>query len=431
MNNFVIYYRTAFVFLRAAIAVLIFAQALEKRKYYGIRVIASIAAGTFLSYLAMEMKDVYLGWLPLPMTILVAMLIVYMLVNLFTAFCYRGSIWSVLLISASGYAVQDISGHLKSLLLLMPGLEEASVLWHILLDNAMMALTCLPLIFYSDKLCDESQDYLDNRYKGILSVLVLVICIGMGRITGDNTSRNVTAKIAENLYGILISVLLLQLQYSSTARARLSHDVDTMRELLHVQRIQYEANRENVQLVNEKYHDLNKILSSISGRVTQDQIDHLRKEIAAYDTQMKTGSEVLDVILTEKRMVCDAKDILLTCLVDGDVLSFVEDLDLYALFGNLLTNAIEAVEQLPEEQERFIIVTVRNTENMVTIHAANPCQGKLDFSNGLPITQNDPQWHGFGMKSMERIAEKYGGAISALQKDGLFQLDILLFSSKQ
>lgn len=427
MSNFSIYYRTAFVFLRAAIAVLIFAQALEKRRRFGIRLCVSMITGSVLSYFALRLNTGYLGWLPRPAATMIGMLIVYFYVNLFTAFCYQGSIWSILLISASGYAVQDISGHLKSLVLLTPSLQNLSVLWNILVDIALMAMTYLPILLILEKRRDKVQDYLDNRYKGILSVLVLVICIGMGRITGDNTDRNITARAAENIYAILVSVLLLLVQYSSNARAKLSHDVDTMRELLHVQRVQYETNRENVQLVNEKYHDLNKILSSISGRVTQKQIEHLRKEVAAYDSKMNTGSEVLDVVLTEKRMICDAKGILLTCLAEGETLSFIEDLDLYALFGNLLSNAIEAVEQLPASRERFILVTVRAALNMVTIHAENPYQGELEFSDGLPVTRGDPQWHGFGMKSMERIAEKYGGTVSALQKDGLFCLDILLF----
>lgn len=46
---------------------------------------------------------------------------------------------------------------------------------------------------------------------------------------------------------------------------------------------------------------------------------------------------------------------------------------------------------------------------MVTIHAENPCVGTVEFRDGLPKSHRDPNYHGFGMRSMERIAEKYGG----------------------
>ncbi|MBQ8161491.1 MAG: sensor histidine kinase [Clostridia bacterium] len=431
MSGFEVYYRTAFVFLRSSIAVLIFAQALEKRRHYIVRVVTGMLTGALLSYFALRLSSSYLGWLPRPAATMTGMLIVYLYVNLFTAVCYLGSLWSILLISASGYAAQDITGHLKSLALLLPGLQNLPVLWNILVDIALTAVIYVTVYLALERRNDGNQDYLNNRYKGILSALVLIICIGMGRITGDNTDRNLTAKVAENIYAILVSVLLLHVQYSNNVRAKLSQDVDTMRELLHVQRVQYEDSRESVQLVNEKYHDLNKMLSSLSAHVTLDQIEQVRQEVAVYDSQMHTGSEVLDVVLSEKRMSCNARGILLTCFVDGAILSFVDDLDLYALFGNLLSNAIEAVEELAEGMERFILVTVRKCGNMVTIHEENPCEGKVEFVDGLPVTRGDPQWHGFGMKSMQRIAEKYGGAISTIQKDGMFQLDILLFGAEE
>lgn len=51
---------------------------------------------------------------------------------------------------------------------------------------------------------------------------------------------------------------------------------------------------------------------------------------------------------------------------------------------------------------------------------------ELVFQDGLPVTKRDKYYHGFGMKSMERVVKKYGGSIAAAQRDGIFALDILL-----
>ena len=77
------------------------------------------------------------------------------------------------------------------------------------------------------------------------------------------------------------------------------------------------------------------------------------------------------MLLSDKRTLCIQRGIQLTCYVGGAALDFVEELDLYSLFGNLLNNAIEAVSQLPPEQERFITLTARREDSMVTIHAEN------------------------------------------------------------
>lgn len=105
--------------------------------------------------------------------------------------------------------------------------------------------------------------------------------------------------------------------------------------------------------------------------------------------------------------------------------SFVEELDLYSLFQNALTNAINAVSALPEGVERFISLSSVRDGNMLTIHMENPCEDDIAFVDGLPQTKNDPDWHGFGMKSMNRIAEKYNGMLTAEQRGKMFFLDIL------
>lgn len=65
---------------------------------------------------------------------------------------------------------------------------------------------------------------------------------------------------------------------------------------------------------------------------------------------------------------------------------------------------------------------------MVSVHMENPFEGEITFEEGLPRSERDPRYHGFGMRSMERIVQKYGGTLSASRKDGVFSLDLLLFA---
>ena len=74
----------------------------------------------------------------------------------------------------------------------------------------------------------------------------------------------------------------------------------------------------------------------------------------------------------------------------------------------------------------LVVLNARQENNMVMIHMENPRANHIEFVDGLPQTQGDRAWHGFGMKSMERTAEKYGGVLSVVQSEGKFQLDILM-----
>ena len=60
----------------------------------------------------------------------------------------------------------------------------------------------------------------------------------------------------------------------------------------------------------------------------------------------------------EKGLYCQSHDIQLTCMPSGDSLDFMQVADIYALFGNALDNAMEAVSALPDDAERYIAVRI-------------------------------------------------------------------------
>ena len=52
--------------------------------------------------------------------------------------------------------------------------------------------------------------------------------------------------------------------------------------------------------------------------------------------------------------------------------------------------------------------------------------GDLEFDGGLPrSTKGDALNHGFGMKSVRMLAEKYGGELKVTAEDGIFNTDII------
>ena len=65
-----------------------------------------------------------------------------------------------------------------------------------------------------------------------------------------------------------------------------------------------------------------------------------------YDALFSTGNQAIDAILNEKSLYCSQRGIALNCLVDGSAVGHMEYVDIYSLVGNIMDNAIEAVEKL-------------------------------------------------------------------------------------
>lgn len=208
-------------------------------------------------------------------------------------------------------------------------------------------------------------------------------------------------------------------------------EIERMQEALRQAEKQYALQKENINLINIKCHDLKHQIRQFAtkGAIDTQYIAEIEDIINIYDSTVKTGNEVLNVILTEKSLMCHNKKIKLNCMVDGSGLNRVKQGDLYALFGNILDNSIEAVTQVAEEDKRVIGLNVHTIKKFVSIKVDNYFVGKVNFSeDGLPeTTKGNADYHGYGMRSIQAIIDKYGGTMNIEVKDGeVFVLSIVL-----
>ena len=153
----------------------------------------------------------------------------------------------------------------------------------------------------------------------------------------------------------------------------------------------------------------------------------MEEEIRQYEAQNKTGNKVLDTVLTTKSLYCNKHGITFTCMADGTLLDFMDVMDICSIFGNALDNASTSAEKVENPERRLIHVTVSQEKSFLRIKIENSFQGVLKMKNQLPITtKEDRRYHGFGLKSMKEIAEKYKGSMTVSAKDGWFELRILI-----
>ncbi len=199
--------------------------------------------------------------------------------------------------------------------------------------------------------------------------------------------------------------------------------------ILYKQYQQYEQSKENIEIINQKYHDLKHQIEII--RVEADKgkrdsyLKQLEDDLQMWNTQTDTGNTVLDTILTGKNLFCAQNDIRFTCMADGSLLSFMNTMDICSVFGNILDNAIESVISFEATEKRIIRLNIFSKNGLLMIHSENYSENILTMKNHLPIsTKNDKVYHGFGLKSIQKTISKYNGAMRISLKDNWFYLTI-------
>lgn len=288
--------------------------------------------------------------------------------------------------------------------------------------------------FFSYLFTRSKKDRITNaRLEGFETVAIVAVIL-LFDVFFSSVVTNYSKKVYERTYiviacsyNVFCCLLATYLQFGVALRNRLRDDIVSIKNLWAKDKEQYELTKANIEMINLKCHDLRHQIRRIGlqGAVDGNQIKEIESIVSIYDSRVKTGNDALDVILTEKSLVCNAKKIKLCCIADGSGLSFMSESELYSMFGNLLDNAIEAVSVL-EEEKRVISLSVKRKYGFLSINAHNYYSSNLVFDGSLPkTTKQDKFNHGYGMKSLKLLCEKYGGELSVTAEKNVFNVNII------
>lgn len=208
-------------------------------------------------------------------------------------------------------------------------------------------------------------------------------------------------------------------------------ELESVQNILHNQYIQYQQSQEAMDMINYKYHDLKHHILALKSegndQKRNEYLDKMEEEIKLYEAQNKTGNKVLDTLLTSKNLSCMKNQISMTSVVDGSSFGFMDVMDICSIFGNALDNAIECETKIPDPEKRLIHVSAFTQKNFLIIRFENYYEGNLTFDEQLPVTtKKEPQFHGYGLKSLRYTVRKYGGEVDVSTQDNWFNLKILI-----
>lgn len=302
----------------------------------------------------------------------------------------------------------------------------------VIVDVDSVALTYwLMYLFYGSRIKKNEDLHVKRVSMLVFSSIIVLVDIVLSFVatySADGTSK--LWIILAYFYNLLSCSLALFIQFQMATHSKTVKELDLVQNMLLQQQNQYQLQKENIDLINMKCHDLRHQLAALrdkEGAVDKEELKEISETIRIYDASVKTGNDALDVILNEKSLLCEKNGIRLCCVADGAKLSFMRPADIYSLFGNALENAMESVCKLPSGEDRTIDLTIKNVGQLVSIHLDNLFAGQLAFEQGIPkSSKGDQDYHGFGIRSMKYISEKYSGELSINVHENVFNLNILL-----
>ncbi len=181
-----------------------------------------------------------------------------------------------------------------------------------------------------------------------------------------------------------------------------------------MQKEYYEQFRIQQEETRALWHDISKYLRASHVEDSGDAFVQVQQMLDGICCVVDVNNRVVSVILNEYAQIARESQVILEMDVQVPEVLFVSAADLYVLIGNTLDNAVEACTELPEGQRR-ISIKLKTHNDILFYEISNPYS-----ENHLTRVKN--QYHGYGLKNVEKCVEKYHGTLCVTMDKGIFRV---------
>jgi len=204
-------------------------------------------------------------------------------------------------------------------------------------------------------------------------------------------------------------------------------ELEQMKEKLN--KIYYEKLDEKNITHSQIIHNLNYYLETIGRLANNNRCEEILEILEGIDIKIQDtyiysycSNIILNAILTEKSLQAKMLDIKFSIFVEPFLnVDLINDIDLISIFGNLISNAIEATQkcenkfinmQLYMTNNKFIMFKLQNT------YAVSPKRNGMVFET----IKSNREKHGIGIGHARKILESYGGYLNIDIQDNIFNV---------
>ncbi len=336
-------------------------------------------------------------------------------------FCFEVKVNDALLFTLGGYALQHISYVLINELVrfvIYPDVVN-SLFIYFLLCFFTSAILYIPYFYFVKRFKKYNFSIMDSKASTSILLFILIVLLYASSFCFQNFFRSYSENIVPILSAIgdlfvslmivLVTILLEKIYVDKK-------DKDFIQALYEKEMEQYEIFKGSVEYINVKCHDLKHEIQDLfeNGTIPKNSYEEINNSIKAYETNIQTGNEEMDIILSDVAIKCLNLKIHFSPLVDGKLMERFEQYDLYIFLSNVFDNALTYLSKV-DEKNRYLSFIVKKVNNMLMVKQTNYLQDEEDVvfkkDGTIKTTKKDDKVHGFGTKSIQLFAKKYHGSI--------------------
>ena len=215
-------------------------------------------------------------------------------------------------------------------------------------------------------------------------------------------------------------------QEDELQRAVLAEQVKDMKD--HVGKVEelYQGIRGMKHDINNHILVLEDLLERGNEKEAEEYLSDMRGNYEDIEFSVKSGNPVTDVILAENQKKAQEKGVDFFCRFGFPENGNISTYDISVILGNILSNAIEAAA---DSKEKKVQLSSMMRNQIYFIEVKNSFDGVLDIDEdtGLPLsTKIKGEGHGYGIRNVKKVAEKYYGAIEIHPEDGEIRTTVMM-----
>lgn len=233
------------------------------------------------------------------------------------------------------------------------------------------------------------------------------------------------------LFFLVFSLLLLTISSRDQERAQRLVLQQTDRLMEKNYQMLHQDLQENAKRLHDFHHHLQAILGlaeQAGDQKTEEYVQSLL-DVSYRDVRMcSCGNDIIDAVINCSAAEAARSHINFQYNVElSSSLSQISPIDLCAVLGNQVENALDACRKIPDSQRRFIQVSIRQNKSFVVIQVTNSAYRNPFTADGRLLTnKEEPQFHGLGLKSIQDTVDKYNGYLTNSYEDHQFKSEALL-----
>ena len=191
-----------------------------------------------------------------------------------------------------------------------------------------------------------------------------------------------------------------------------------------------QMNQEHASLLHDFHHYLKTIGEAAAENKDEDVlsiVSELKIQVIGTESVIICGHRLLNAILNEKKKDAEQKGISMYITVEPEFSAEqIRDIDLIAIVGNLIDNAMEAALDCKEGYVK-IYMYVQNESRFSVMKIINNYREEIRQKDGIFLTSKaDKEKHGIGIQNVKSIVTKYGGFLQNVYENGIFTSLVIL-----